>query len=68
MHCRRLTESPSPKDYNNLMWRTERRLVEVIDRLGPIEKMGQQLEEVLEIVRRNPCYHLALPNPDNSVR
>ncbi|VBB29319.1 unnamed protein product [Acanthocheilonema viteae] len=55
-YCNKLTESKSSHEINNGLWRMERRLVELTDRLSSIQKMEQKLEEIIAILRMNHCY------------
>uniref|UniRef100_A0AAF5PNZ3 Uncharacterized protein n=1 Tax=Wuchereria bancrofti TaxID=6293 RepID=A0AAF5PNZ3_WUCBA len=50
-------ETRNLQDINNVMWRTERRLIELTDRLAPIQEMEQKLEEIIEVLKNAPCYH-----------
>ncbi|EFO23061.1 hypothetical protein LOAG_05427 [Loa loa] len=65
-YCKnRVTGSQSSQDVSNMMWRTERRLLELTDRLAPIQKMEQKLEEIIEVLKRNPCYQPTSAITDN---
>uniref|UniRef100_A0A0R3RW70 Tektin n=1 Tax=Elaeophora elaphi TaxID=1147741 RepID=A0A0R3RW70_9BILA len=57
--CNSLTKIKSSREVNNDgMWRVERRLLELTDRLAPIQKMEQKLEEIIEILRRDRLHQL----------
>ncbi|VDO23327.1 unnamed protein product [Brugia timori] len=50
-------ETRNLQDINKVIWRTERRLIELTDRLAPIQKMEQKLEKIIEVLKNAPCYH-----------
>lgn len=63
----KLTKTRSSNDINDVIWRTERRMLELTDRLAPIQKMEQKLEEIIDVLKKAPCYQSILSSTDNLV-
>uniref|UniRef100_A0A915Q2F5 Uncharacterized protein n=1 Tax=Setaria digitata TaxID=48799 RepID=A0A915Q2F5_9BILA len=60
----KLTEAGISPDVTNPMWRTEQRLIEITNRLAPIKKMEQNLNEIMEVLKQD-SYSSAVKNLGN---